>query len=347
MSRALRLTLIILASTMLVVSLVAIVTVHLLLQPERFTAMLQTQARKAGLELNLSSPASPSLFPRPALELQGLTLSAQNATVPILIAARGRLALPWRTLLGGNTDISQMEIDSPRVDLDALQDWLANLPTQPDSKSLQIPRIDTGVLITRGSILSGQKLLLNDVTLEAGKLAPGQPFPLDATARLADGNTLQMHLHATPRSVGQALQLDHINLQLSQPDTLTLQLDGDARWHGAADASVRLEGKLEHSHAGSYAMSMNLTPANQTDPLLLAIQLDGPDSHAHLKLPPVALAQWWSRLDDPTQIALTMPPGSGQVDIGNIDVGGVSIDGLHLETGLPAGTSSTLSPARR
>lgn len=347
MSRTLRLALIILASTMLIVALVAIVTVHLLLQPERFTAMLQNQARAAGLELNLASPASPSLFPRPALELQGLTLNAQGATAPILIAANGRLALPWHTLFGGDTVISQMEIDSPRVDLDALQDWFSNLPPRPSSTPLQIPRIDTGILITRGSILSGEKLLLDDVTLEAGKLASGQAFPLSVAARIANGDPMQLRLTATPRIAGQALQLDNIALRLSQGSSLVLQLTGDARWHGAADASVRLSGKLDHADAGSYNVAVTLTPANQTDPLLLALKLDGPDSHADLKLPPVALTHWWSQLADADQPGLSLPPGSGQVDIGKIDAGGISIEGLHLETGAPAPAtaSSATTPA--
>ena len=42
--------------------------------------MLQTQARAAGLELNLASPASPTLFPRPALDLDGITLNAKAPT---------------------------------------------------------------------------------------------------------------------------------------------------------------------------------------------------------------------------------------------------------------------------
>lgn len=48
MSRRLRLTLLLLGGLALAAVLAAVVAVYLLLQPERFTRMLQTQARGAG-----------------------------------------------------------------------------------------------------------------------------------------------------------------------------------------------------------------------------------------------------------------------------------------------------------
>ncbi len=78
MSRRLRLILLVLGGFALALVLAAVIAVYLLLQPERFTRMLQTQARTAGLELNLASPASPTLFPRPALDLDGITLNARG-----------------------------------------------------------------------------------------------------------------------------------------------------------------------------------------------------------------------------------------------------------------------------
>ena len=150
MSPRLRRILAIIGAIALAALLLLVGSVYFLLQPDRFTAMLQNQARAAGLELNLASPASPSLLPRPALDLRGITLNAQGASAPILLAARGRLVLPWHTLFGGPTVISQLEIDSPRVDLDALQAWMAALPAQANQGPLNIPRIETGVEITRG-----------------------------------------------------------------------------------------------------------------------------------------------------------------------------------------------------
>lgn len=347
MSRRLRLIVLVLGGLAVAAALGAIVVVYLLLQPDRFTAMLQTQARGAGLELSLASPASPTLFPRPALDLRGITLSAEGAHAPILLAARGRLALPWSTLFGGPTVISQLQIDSPRVDLDALQAWMAALPTQVQHAPPDIPRIDTGVEITHGSLVRGNEVLLDNLSLRAGSLISGQPFPLHVTTTVA-GSPWQLRLSATPRIEGNALQLNDISLHLSQAAAVSLSLNGRARWHGAADAAASLAGTLDRADAARYAISLTLTPANQDDPLLLALKLDGPDNHADLRLPPLALARWWSQLDDPKGLQLGIPPGSGHAEFGSIDAGGVHIEGLRMLAGdnVPVAAGTSAAPAR-
>ncbi|KZC18136.1 membrane assembly protein AsmA [Rhodanobacter sp. FW510-R12] len=347
MSRRLRLTLLLLGGLALAAVLAAVVAVYLLLQPERFTRMLQTQARSAGLELNLSSPASPTLFPRPALDLNGITLNAAGASAPILLAARGQLVLPWHTLFGGPTVISQLQIDSPRVDLDALQEWLAALPSHPVGSPPNIPRIDTGVDINHGSVVRGNAVLLDNVSLEAGRLISGQPFPLNLSATTAAHTPLQLRLSATPRIEGSTLQLDNVSLHLAQGGTTTLTLAGNARWHGAADAAANLAGRLDQAKAGQYDISLRLTPANQNDPLLLALKLDGPANHADLHLPPLALAHWWSQLSDPQGPQLSMPSGNGHAEIARVDVGSVAIEGLTIRAGdaAPAPAGTTAKPA--
>ena len=347
MPRWLRLTLLIASSATLLLVAVALAAVHLLLQPERITAVLQTQARAAGLELNLASPATPALFPRPALELEGITLSAQGANMPILLAARGTLALTWRTLLGRETVISQMAIDSPRVDLDALQSWLAHLPSGPANAPTQIPRIDAGVRITRGSLVRGNELLLGDVELDTGQLAANQPFPLTISAKDAQGIPTQLRLSLTPSIKGGALQLDNIALRLSHSTTLTLQLSGEARWRGAADASAHLAGTLDHADSGQYVTGIELMPANESSPLMLALKLDGPDNHADLRLPPLALADWWAQLDHADGPTLAVPPVSGHAEIARIDTGNITIEGLTIQasSNVPASATSAAAPA--
>src|SRR5215469_14574895 len=150
--RPLRLLLIACASVLGGIAFVVLVALYLLLQPDRFTKMLKEQANQAGLQLTLSSPASPTLFPRPALQLEGITLVARDTgstttNMPILLAANGRMVLPWRALFGRQVDISRLQINSPRVDLDALQAWLMNLPSQSATVPEEIPRIATGVRI--------------------------------------------------------------------------------------------------------------------------------------------------------------------------------------------------------
>ena len=347
LSRRLRLTLFVLGGLAAAAVLAVVVVVYLLLQPDRFTAMLQTQARAVGLDLRLASPASPTLFPRPALDLHGITLSAEGANAPILLAARGRLALPWRTLFGGPTVISQLQIDSPRVDLDALQAWMDALPAQAQNAAPDIPRIDTGVDITHGSVVRGNEVLLDNLSLRAGSLISGQPFPLSATATAA-GEPWQLRLSATPRIEGNALQLNDVSLQVAQGSAVTLALSGRARWHGAANAAASLAGKLDRADAGQYNISLILTPASQDAPLLLALKLDGPGDHADLRLPPLALASWWSQLSNPQDPQLTVPPASGHAEFGSIDAGGVHIEGLTVQAGddVPATAASSAAPAR-
>ncbi|HEY8585870.1 MAG TPA: AsmA family protein [Rhodanobacter sp.] len=344
MSRRLRLTLLVLGGIALALLLAAVLAVYLLLQPERFTRMLQTQASAAGLELNLARPASPTLFPRPALQLDGITLSAQGARAPILLAANGRLVLPWHTVLGGPTVISQLQIDSPRVDLDALQDWLGTLPARPEGAPPNIPRIVTGVSISHGSLVRGNELLLGNVSLEVGSLITGEPFPLQLAADTAAGTAITVRLSATPRIDGSTLQLDNIALHATQGSSLTLTLGGNAHWHGPADAQASLAGKIDQADAGEYDISLVLTPASQSDPLVLALKLDGPANHADLRMPPLALIHWWGELGDPQGPQLSVPPGSGHADIARIDAGSISIEGLTIQAGdavpAPAGTAS-------
>ncbi|WP_329742636.1 membrane assembly protein AsmA [Dyella sp. A6] len=348
LSRRLRLSLIVAAGVLAAIGLAVLVTLYLLLQPDRFTAMLQSQARGAGLDLSLASPARPALFPHPALELEGLTLTARGANAPILLAARGRLALPWRTIFGGPTAISQLEIDSPRVDLDALQAWLNALPPHPASTPIQIPRIDTGVRITRGSLVSGNHLLLSQVTLDAGSLMPNHPFLLDLSAQTADGTPMHWQLSATPQMQGSALELHDIALHITHGSTLQLQLAGTARWDSAANASLQLHGTLDHKGSGNYATSLTLAPANQLNPLLLTLKLDGKNDHVDLRLPPLALAHWWSRIGSTAQAPqLTVPPGDGYIDVASLDIGGAHIEGLSIQAGsaVPASNASSAAPA--
>ncbi|MEO7068794.1 MAG: AsmA family protein [Rhodanobacter sp.] len=347
MSRPLRMALWVIGGVLLAAVLAAAIAVYLLLQPDRFTAMLQEQASSVGLELHLASPAQPTLFPRPALELSGITLNAEGANAPILLAARGRLALPWRTLFGGPTVISQLQIDGPRVDLDALQDWLSSLPVQPGDSVLNIPRIATGVSISRGSVVRGNQMLLGNVSLETGSLLSGHPFPFDLSATTPTGTPLQMQLTATPRIQGSALQLDAIALHFTQGKSLVLDLTGDAHWQGAADASASLGGKLQETNAGQYDISAALTPADQTDPLLLTLKIDGPNDHIDLRLPPLAVANWWNQLSSEPAPKLSTPPGDGHLEVASVNVGGVHIEGLTILAGddVPAAASTAASAA--
>lgn len=345
--RRARRVLIALAGMLAAVLLMLLGTVYTLLQPERFSSMLQAQAQAAGLELHLASPASPSLFPRPAIDLHGITVNAIDANVPILLAARGQLALPWRALFGRETVISRLQIDAPRVDLDALQAWLGQHSLHTSDAPLSIPSIDAGISIDRGSLVRGDQVLLSNMALETGSLRPGKPFPLTLAADDAGGKPLQLRLSTIPRLQARTVQMDDIDLRLLRGSGSVMQLRGYAHWRGAADASAQLKGDIEQADGDRYALSFDLTPADQSRPLNLHTQLDGKGEHIDLHLPPLALLDWWSRLNDDNAPQLAMPPLDGEINADHLDAGSISIDGLRLRAGnaLPASSGSSPPPA--
>lgn len=351
--RPLRLLLIAGASVLGATALIVLASLYLLLQPDRFTAMLQEQASNAGLQLTLSSPASPTLFPRPALQLVGITLVARDSNpnasnMPILLAANGRLVLPWRTLFGGPMVISRMQIDSPRVDLDALQAWLLNMPSPSTSMPRQIPRIATGVRIRNGSVVENNSEWLSEVSLDTGRLAPAQPFWINLSAKETDGTPLQLQISSVPSIAGGVLILDNIILNASDSSASAMHLTGNARWSGAANASIQLQGKFYEANEGNYDAAVTLSPAGQNNPLLLHVKLLGKSNHVDLQLPPLALAQWWNQMANPLGPKLSAPPGNGQIDMATLDVGKIHIEGLSVQTGsaVPANAQSVAPPAQ-
>ncbi|GLQ92244.1 AsmA family protein [Dyella acidisoli] len=349
--RPLRLLLIALASLAGAIVLVVLVALYLLLQPDRFTAMLKEQASQASLRLTLSSPASPTLFPRPALQLEGITLVASDAgpnAMPILLAANGRLVLPWHALFGRQVVISRMQINSPRVDLDALQSWLMHLPPQSAAVPDEIPRIATGVRIRNGSVVQNNSEWLSNVSLDTGRLAPGQAFWVNLSAKETDGTPLQWQFSGVPNIANGVLRLDDININVTDSSATTLRLNGHAHWMGAANASMQLQGKFHLADAGDYDAAVTLNPAAQDKPLLLHLKLLGSDNHIDLDLPPLALAQWWDQLGNPQGPMLSVPPGNGQIDMAKLDVGKIHIEGLSVQTGdaVPATAESTAPPAK-
>jgi AsmA family len=333
MRRPLRLIAYTVAGLLLLAAVALFVAIYVVLQPRRFTAMLQEQARSAGLELTLASPASPDLWPTPALELVGINLRAQGGNTPLLLAAQGRLVLPWATLLGRESAISRLELDAPRVDLDALSDMLARLPARPAGAPPYLPRIDAGFSISRGTVVRANRLLLSDVQLDAGSLVPGQLFSLRLSARGANGTPYTLNLETTPQLKSDALVLDDVRLDAASTPLLDARLAGDAQWRGGADISAQLAGKLNHGADDSYDLNLVLTPANQVDPLSLAVKLDSADNHVDVRLPPLELGDWWAQAA--SMPGLTLPPFTGSIDAAKLDLGDIHIKGLKVRAGVP------------
>ena len=348
MTRRLRIGLLAVAGLLVILLLAALIAMYVVLQPERFTAMLQSRAEAAGLDLGLANPASPTLWPKPALELEGLTLRARGSGTPLIVASRGKLVLPWRTLLGGETTVSRLELEGARIDMDAVSAYLDTRPPQPSTSGAFLPGIDAGFSISRGTLTRGNRLLMSDVDIDAGRLANGRVFDLTLSALIGDRH-YAMTLGTRPLLARGVLTLEELQLELSSDDRFAASLQGTATWRGGADVGASLAGRATRHDAPPLDIALGMTPANEKDPLSVALKVDSPTEHVDVRVPPLAVAQWWTGIN--AGGTPTLPPLLGTVDAQAVDAGSVHVTGLRIRATaddaatLPA-SASTSAPAR-
>ncbi len=330
------------AAGLLVLALIAgvLIAVHILLKPARFTAMLESAAGAAGLTLRLQQPAAFELFPRPALALAGFSLSVNGHSTPLLSAARGRLRVPWRALLGGTPTITRLELDAPHLDLGELGRYIAALPT---GRAPFLPRIDTGISLRDGSVISNGQPLLTAVNLDTGPLAPGKPFTLRFAARDSNGATLTLALDALPHSTPALVSLQPLTLRGSGRTPVQFDLGGGADWRGGTRFSLRLAGRFTDASATVRTLDLQLGD-NGVTPMQARIAISGSGEKLQAALQPSALLAWWSALRNSTANApLTLPPLTADAEIQRYQAGGVSIEGLSVHSD-PAAAASAGPP---
>jgi len=112
-------------------AIAAAVYVHNLLQPARFTALLENDLAAVGLRLRLQAPAEPTLFPRPGVQLKGLSLTNAGSSRPVLQAAGATIVVPWRALLHGEVAIERVDVVAPHLNLDELESLLRGCRAAP------------------------------------------------------------------------------------------------------------------------------------------------------------------------------------------------------------------------
>lgn len=344
MNRRLRIGLLAVAGIVAAVIIAALIAMYAVLQPERFTALLQSQARASGLELSLANPASPTLWPKPSLELEGITLRGNGSNTPLIVAARGKLVLPWRTLLGGEATISRLEIEGARIDVDAVSAYLDTLPPRPSTAGAILPTIDAGFRVSRSALLRGNRLLLSNVDIDAGRLANQHRFTLSIDASTADEAPYALDLATTPSLADGVLTLGDLDVDLVGKGRFSAKLHGAATWRGGADIGGSMAGRVTHTDAPPYDVVLGVAPANQQDPLSIALKIDGEQDHAALHLPPLALSDWWAGMHAGKPPSL--PPVQGTIDAAQVDVGSVHIKGLRVRAtpGSPAAAGSSAPP---
>jgi AsmA protein len=345
MRRGLHIALASVAAVIVAVFLAALIATYVVLQPERFTALLQSQARAAGLELTLASPASPTLWPNPSLELDGITLRGNGASTPLIVASRGKIVLPWRTLMGGDAVISRLEVEGARIDVDAISAYVDTLPSRPSTAGAILPGIDAGFRISRSTLLRGNRLLLSNVDIDAGRLANGHRFNVSLAAHTPDETPYTLDLETTPQLLRGVLTLADLTIDAASKDRFTANLQGDATWRGGADIGASLAGHVARKDGKPYDLVLGVAPANQQDPLSIGIKLDGETDHADVHLPPLAVADWWAAQQGVGAPAL--PPVQGTVDAARVDLGDIHATGLRIRAtpDMPAAASTTAEPA--
>lgn len=358
-----------------VLVLLAALAIHIsaLLQPQRFTSLLERDLAAVGVKLDLDAPAHPQLFPRPGVRLQGFSLANAGSSTPILQASGATIVVPWRALLHGDVAIERVDIDAPRIDLGELKALLARLPRHRGPPRL--PTIVTGVHMSQGTLTNDGAPLLFEVSLDTGELVPGRPFRLEIAARGAGGQQISASLDTVP-SAPHAGTIDFAptRITLNKQGGLALHLTGEGHWRGGEDLALRLSGSLQHAAPGPVSAKTGavasgstagapatpatasvldqvvlvIEPARAHAPLAITVQLDGVDTHANFQLQPTEFGRWWQRL---LTASPERPPGplpiSGQARVQRLDLGWFKATGLSIDAGpdLAPAAASSAAPA--
>lgn len=370
-----RLRWILVAIGVLVLALLVALAVHVyaLLQPARFTSLLEHELAAAGVRLDLREPAEPRLFPRPGVRLKTFSLTNIGSRTPVLQAEGATIVVPWRTLLHGEPAIERIKVDAPRIDLGQLRALMARLPHRAGPP--QLPTIATGVYMSQGTLSDSGTPLLFELSLDTGELVPGRPFRMDLSGRSATGRSLAATLTTVPSDVhGDMIDFNPIEFRFSKQGGVSLQLQGRGSWSGGESLALQLHGVLKHpslappeasapplaagtAQAGAPVppqagtttdkITLDIEPAAGNTPLNVAVGLDGDDASANLRLRPTEFAGWWQSL---LAASPQHPPGplpvTGKAAVQHLDFGWLKATGLTIDAGpdlAPASADSAAS----
>ena len=350
--------------------------VQALLQPQRFTDLLERELASVGIKLDMQAAAEPTLFPRPAVKMQRFSLTNAGSSTPFLQASGATIVVPWRALLRGDVAIERVEVEGPRIDLGELKALLLRLPSHKGPPRL--PTIVAGVHMTQGTLTNGGAPLLFELSLDTGELLPGRPFRMYASARSGDGREVTASLDTVPSSPHDGtVDLDPIRIDLGKQGGFSLQLEGQGQWQGGEAVALHLRGNLRYPSLAPPAAStsapaasgsapasapaapsstvsvdkiaLDVLPPSGKTPLGIAMNIQGDNSRASFHLQPTEFGKWWQRL---LAASPGHPPGpppfTGKAEVQKLDVGWLKATGLTLNAGpdlKPASAASTAPAA--
>jgi hypothetical protein len=160
-----------------------------MLQPQQLVPLILDQAGKAlGLEITADGDVEARLRGEPQLVVRGLNVREPGTNNTLLRAERALIALPWSTLRSRGKDLTirRIELDAPRLNLTALQTWLAKRP--PSEEPLKVPTLIDGLRIRDGRI-DNHDWRVENIAVDLPALAPEREAQARIRGRYIDAPT--------------------------------------------------------------------------------------------------------------------------------------------------------------
>ena len=156
-----------------------------LLQPKQLVPLILDRTGKTlSLEITADSDAEARLRGEPQLLVRNLVVRESGKKTELLRADRLLIALPWSTLRSGgkNVIVERIELDAPRLNLTALQAWLA---TRPPSAETAIPTLSDGLRVRNGRI-DNDDWRVENIDIDLPKLYPQREVNARVRGRYVD-----------------------------------------------------------------------------------------------------------------------------------------------------------------
>ncbi len=162
--------------------------VRWLLQPEQLVPLILDRSGKAlGLDITADRSAEVRLRGEPQLVVRKLVVREPGAKTVVLSAERMLIALPWSTLRSRGKDLTvrRIELDAPRLELTALQAWLAK---RPPSEETTIPTLTDGLRIRDGRV-DNHDWRVENIAIDLPSLHPQRAVNARIRGRYVDAPT--------------------------------------------------------------------------------------------------------------------------------------------------------------
>ncbi|MGY3264515.1 hypothetical protein [Lysobacter sp. HA35] len=157
-------------------------------RPQQVASLVLSQASRAlGLRITAKGVTEYTLGDMPRLVLREVTAQRDGDATPVLQADRISLSLPWSTLKSRGADlvVHRIEVDHPRIDIAAMQRWLA---TRPPSPQRPTPTLTDG-FVMRNGIVAGEGWTIDALAMDVPRLAPKQLVHATLKGRVVAGDT--------------------------------------------------------------------------------------------------------------------------------------------------------------